>query len=65
MFTMNVKDTVGSSSIQRSVGGDGADRQHSHADDEVGHEEHGDALVESSLPHNKAWSGGKTTVVAR
>lgn len=60
MRTMNVKDTVGSASIQRSIRGDGADRQDSHADDEVGHEEHGDALVESSLPHHKAWSGKNT-----
>lgn len=51
-----VTDTVGSSGIQRAVGGDGTDGQHSHADDEVGHQEHGDALVESSLPHHKAWS---------
>lgn len=57
-----VKDTVGSSSIQRSVGGDGTDGQHSHADDEVGHQEHADALVESSVPHHKAWLGEKHSV---
>lgn len=48
------EDTVGSAGVQRSVGGDGADRQHGHADDEVGHQEHGDALAESSLSHHKA-----------
>lgn len=48
------EDTVGSAGVQRPVGGDGADRQHGHADDEVGHQEHGDALAESGLSHHKA-----------
>lgn len=48
------EDTVGSTRIQRSVGGDGTDRQHGHADDEVGHQEHGNTLVQSSLAHHKA-----------
>lgn len=55
-----MEDTVGSSGIQRSVGGDGTDGQHSHADDKVGHQEHGDALVESSVAHHEAWSGKST-----
>lgn len=63
VHTECVKDTVRSASIQRSVGRNGADRQHSHADDEVGHKEHCDALVQSSLPHHKAWSGKNTVAV--
>lgn len=47
------KDTVGSTGIQRPVGGDGAHGQHRHADDEVGHHEHGQGLVQPSLPHHK------------
>lgn len=50
----NEEDTIGPARVQRSVGGDGTDRQHGHADDEVGHQEHGDALVQSRMSHHKA-----------
>lgn len=52
-----VKDTIGSSGFECSVGGDSADREHSHTDDEVGHQEHANALVESSMAHHKACWG--------
>ena len=50
------EDTIGPPSIQGSIGGDGTDRQHGHADDEVGHQEHGDSLVQSGLAHHESWS---------
>lgn len=49
------EDTIGPSSIQGSVGGDGAHRQHSHGDNDVGHHEHADGLVQSSLSHHETW----------
>lgn len=51
---MSKEDTIGSPGIQGSIGGDGTDWQHSHADDEVGHKEHGNTLVESGLSHHEA-----------
>lgn len=45
------KDTIGSPGIQGSIGGDGTDGQHGHADDEVGYNEHGHTLVQPTLAH--------------
>lgn len=57
-----IKDTIGSPGIQRSIGGDGADREHGHANDEVGHQEHGDTLVESRLSNHEPWLGNTQVV---
>lgn len=54
MFWGLVKDTIGTSSLQGSISADGADWEHSHGDNEVGHQEHHNGLVEPSLTHDKS-----------
>lgn len=49
------KDTIGSPCIQSPVGWDSTDREHGHADDEVGNQEHGNRLIQSRLSHHEPW----------
>lgn len=55
------EDTIGSAGIQGSIGGDGTDWQNGHGDDEVGHQKHGDGLVQSGLSNHEPWSGKTQT----
>lgn len=49
------KDTVGPTGIQSPVSGDGTNWKDGQCDDEIGHQKHGDGVVQSSLTHNKPW----------
>ena len=65
MMKCHVKeDTVGPPGVQRSVGGDGADRQHRHADDEIHQQEHEDGLVQSGVAHHEACTKHKTQTLS-
>lgn len=50
-----LEDTVGSTTPNSSIGGNGTDRQDGERQDEVGNQKHGQSLQQPSMAYHETW----------